>query len=368
MTTLTNPAFPSATWVRAATASVCSDRAKHVIARSALILVLLAAAGLKAHVLITAPFEAISPPEAESAAAWWLQIAMIESEMLFAMWLLSGIAVTRSWRLAILIFGLLGCVSVYKIVKNEVSCGCFGVLHVSPWYSLAINIAAIGLILLAPPPSGAPISRTSRRLRWVFVFGAAALAIVAAIVLCAYRPVILAADDVAASGRSYLLRPARWLGRECPLLAYCGSGEELRKGEWIVVLHRPGCHNCAVVVREFDRFVRRVRSNPPLGLGLISLSSTADSRFEDVSAPGSGFVSCRLQRSVAWHAAPPTVILLSDGIVEFSIEGAVSGSSETLREFLASRWRSAQALADLSEDQEDAPKLPPARAPVPDSR
>jgi hypothetical protein len=111
-------------------------------------LVLLLAAGLKAHALWSAPFQ----PIALFISPRW-QVAAIELETVLGLWLLSGVRSLAAWRAAMLSFSLLAGVSAYLGIVGVPSCGCFGQVHVHPWLALAVDLVAMGSLWQTRPNS-----------------------------------------------------------------------------------------------------------------------------------------------------------------------------------------------------------------------
>jgi hypothetical protein len=107
---------------------------------------LLAAAGLKAHGLALEPtgeHTLLSSPR--------LQIATVEVEVLLGLWLLSGQARRAAWAVALGFFGILAGVSLYLALIGQRSCGCFGEVQVSPWLTLSLDVAAIVALVIWRP-------------------------------------------------------------------------------------------------------------------------------------------------------------------------------------------------------------------------
>jgi hypothetical protein len=102
---------------------------------------LLTAAGFKAYALWTDPSPALS---------WFFsprwQVALIEGETLLGLWLLSGLAMRWAWLLAQVGFILLAGVSLYLALAGKPSCGCFGKLTISPWYTFGLDVAAVAAL------------------------------------------------------------------------------------------------------------------------------------------------------------------------------------------------------------------------------
>ncbi len=123
----------------------------HVV-RLALGGLILAAAGMKAYALALDPL----------VQDWFLAsprllVAVIEVETLLGLWLLSGWSARAGWVAALGFFGVMAGTSLYLALSGQSSCGCFGQVPVSPWLTFAIDLAAVGaLVIFRPTPAGNP--------------------------------------------------------------------------------------------------------------------------------------------------------------------------------------------------------------------
>jgi hypothetical protein len=110
-------------------------------------LLLLTAAVLKGHELLTVPV-------ADKDLWSWrpFLVFQVEFELALGIWLLSGLFKRLAWLAALTCFSLFCCITLYKGLTGAASCGCFGRIHVNPWITLiAVDLpAAIGLTLLRP--------------------------------------------------------------------------------------------------------------------------------------------------------------------------------------------------------------------------
>jgi len=126
----------------------------------ALGLLLLTAAVLKGHELLTVPV-------ANGGLWMWrpFLIFQVEFELALGFWLLSGVFKRLAWLATLLCFGLFCCVTLYKALTGAASCGCFGTVHVNPWLTLlAIDLpAVVALTLFRPYLVIAPILSFLRR-------------------------------------------------------------------------------------------------------------------------------------------------------------------------------------------------------------
>ena len=106
----------------------------------------LVAAGLKAHELATRPL-----PETSWLTSRVSRLAIVQFELLFSLVLLSRIS--RRWKgdLAIVCFSVFACFSLFHAISGHASCGCFGNLDVNPWWTLTLDVFIVGLVFAFHP-------------------------------------------------------------------------------------------------------------------------------------------------------------------------------------------------------------------------
>jgi hypothetical protein len=318
------------------------------------------AAGLKAHQLATDPFVTFSPlPLGEGrvrALAPLLHsrpflIGIVECELLFGLVLLSGIfgkgdrsnlperpngcfaqigsvpfsEPRLTWALSLLCFSGFALISLYKGISGYSTCGCFGRVPVSPWYTFALDAAAV-LALLRWRPRG-----SSRFHVATFARSAAVLAVW----LLVGTPVALGTwtepvgtltdlGEALPDGKTILLKPETWIGKRFPLLPYIDIGDRLADGDWIVVLYRRDCPKCQEAISKSERrredIVAGRRLVPLAFVEIEPLESETRRSPSERQTAASG----RLKKPMDWFIVTPCVVRLSDGIVSGSNHGEVS--------------------------------------------
>ena len=153
------------------------------VVRIALAAILLAAAGLKAYQLATEPVGG-----KDIFSFRWSLIAQVEFEILLGVWLLSGLFKRPAWLAALACFAFFCCATLYKALSGAVSCGCFGKIEVSPWYTLVLDVCAVFALLVFPPDAKpAPSGRISRRRLIATGMAAAFVAVPAGVAMGAYH-------------------------------------------------------------------------------------------------------------------------------------------------------------------------------------
>jgi hypothetical protein len=105
--------------------------------------VLLAAACLKLYGLDVTPV-----PRVGWFATPQVQVVTAEWEIVLGAWLLSGWNPRGAWWAAIGTFAAFAGVSGYFGCIGVASCGCFGVIHASPWAAFAVDLTALSLLAI----------------------------------------------------------------------------------------------------------------------------------------------------------------------------------------------------------------------------
>ena len=307
--------------------------------RTILALILLTAAALKGHQLATEPVA-----ETGLLTSRWFLIGVVEFELFFGLWLSSGLYPRRTWQAALVCFSAFACISLYKALSGESSCGCFGRVPVNPWYTLILDLAAAAALVLCHPtratataplppaaegsgvrvgvsplplPGEGPGVRApcGARLGWVLgIFLAAGIP--GAFAMGTYRPATLdASGDIFGDSQFVVLEPESWVGKRFPLLSHIDIGDELVKGNWIVVLYHHDCPACEEVIPKYRNLAREVTARRGgARIGLIEMAPYCAERKEldSESAP------CRwgrLGKDREWLGAVPMEITLRQGVV-----------------------------------------------------
>lgn len=132
-------------------------------------LLLLTAAALKGHELLTVPV-----PNQNLWSGRPFLICQVELELTLGIWLLSGVCKRLAWLIALSCFGLFCCVTLYKGVTGAASCGCFGRVHLDPWITLtALDLPPVlALTLFRPALSFGPLLSFLRSLPLIVIGGA----------------------------------------------------------------------------------------------------------------------------------------------------------------------------------------------------
>jgi hypothetical protein len=218
---------------------------------TALALLLLAAAGLKAQALLR--------PGAQSLPDWksgWTALA-VGTEWLLGAWLLSGLWSAWSRRAAVALLAVFSATAAWRLIGGERDCGCFGNLKLHPAWTLALDLLAVALIWrLGRSP--AAVRRSSPDRACEVRMPARVLRVG---VLCISVPAVAfsTAGQLASATRPenhvVLLNAASLPGRPFPLLEHLDheGRRALTQGRWTVILFDRNCHKCRDYLDSISR-------------------------------------------------------------------------------------------------------------------
>ena len=293
-----------------ATVSPRRRRPGFAVVRVTLGLILLTAAGLKAHQLATEPVLSI-----DIFTYRWSLAIQVQFELVLGLWLLGGVHRRLLWLVSTVCFALFALVSLHKALAGQASCGCFGAVRVSPWYTLVLDVAAAGALILLRPDLRL---RGRVRLYWprlaAVVVLALAVGIPTGVAIARYKPgTITEEGEIIGDHKRVMLEPDDWPGKRFILLKYIDVGDELRAGNWTVVLFDHDCPGCDEPISKYVRLAREGKA----GLGRLALIQVPP------YAPASwiaklGRSTClfgKLTDKLYWYVWTPAIVILKDGMV-----------------------------------------------------
>lgn len=235
------------------------------------------------------------------------QLFAAELELVLGGWVLTMGFRPRSVKAVLAgCFLLFATVAAYRLAAGYASCGCFGRVAVNPFYTLAADGCALFALVVNHPFH--PKHRAARA--WLSLQNAAALAVIALIAVPIYHHFAHSGSP----GAIEVVEPEKWIGKRLPLLPFIDVGDQLKRGDWIIVLHRHDCDQCRALLAAYERSHPREAGSdhhaacrvafvelPPYGDMPVVTNSTA--------------VAGRLSATKQWLATAPTTILLRDGTV-----------------------------------------------------
>lgn len=293
------------------------------VLRIVLGLVLLTAAILKGWQLATGP-----TPEKGLLTSRWFLVVGVEGEWLLSVWLLSGLYKRAVWWAAFGCFTLFASITLYKALSGEASCGCFGKVQINPWYTLAFDMAILGMLLFCSPRERdagvvGHLSGVTRRGGWplnILAVGALSAGVPIAIGIGGYKPASLtSAGQIIGETRVVVLEPEKWVGGRFPLLEHIDIGDQLAKGKWVVVLYQHDCSHCQEALSRYEELTRElIEDNSALRLALVELPPFAPT---GPALESTGTHKGHLTDRYDWFVQTPTEVVLTDGQVVQANEG-----------------------------------------------
>jgi hypothetical protein len=73
-------------------------------------------------------------------------------EAAFGLVLIARLWPRWAWHSVIVVFGLFAIITAADAVQGKDSCGCFGAFHVKPIYTMCLDLAAVGALILTGKP------------------------------------------------------------------------------------------------------------------------------------------------------------------------------------------------------------------------
>ena len=268
-------------------------------------LVLIVAALLKIYQAATEPLT-----ETSWVASRKFQVAVVEWELLLGLVLLTGV-VPRVARVAALAsFATFAIYNVYQVYSREPSCGCFGKLSIDPMDMFWFDVAAVLALALWGPESNASGISSSRFAGVLAVYLAAGTG--AGLAMGGMLTSTLDKQGkLSGSGSRVILEPRLWVGNRLPLLKYIDIGDQLAKGEWIVVFYRHNCPRCRAAMPRYTHDAEEMTKNKSRArFALVEMSPLGD-----IGMPTTPCVHGTLSDVKEWILDAPVELQMKDGRV-----------------------------------------------------
>ncbi|MDR1385929.1 MAG: hypothetical protein LBJ67_19060 [Planctomycetaceae bacterium] len=293
--------------------------------------IILIAAGLKAEAL------AAGTPDLGSGLlhARWFNIIVVECELVFGIWLLSGLLQKLAWLISLFLFvGFLVILFYEMVILHETTnCGCFGRhVKIPPIYTAIFDTMVIGLLIVFHPKGIV--------FRWQMFFHEVVglrfskrLFAVIGIWLIVAVPVTYAMfsvqkNEIAELGTEFVgingkktisLQPEKWTGKEFSLLAYItptNHEKQLTQGKWMLLFYHENCRVCDKAIDEYEILARNVQhENIDIKFALVGIPPLSKNK-RDLPESDNGLFFYFLNEENYWNIKTPVQITLKDGIVE----------------------------------------------------
>jgi hypothetical protein len=307
--------------------------------------VLLTAAGLKGYQLSTEP-----SPDLGLLSNRWLLTLGLQIEIILGAWLLSGAARRWSWRAAGAMFAVFSAITLYKGLAGQSSCGCFGRVEISPWYTLVLDLGILAALIGFRATPETPARQPARLKLRVSIAAllAAVCCITAGVSIAAYRPATLSDDGmIVGDDRFVVLEPDKWLGKTLPLLGHIDAADKLVKGAWTLVLYHHDCPHCREALPKIEKLAASYSSSRTERFALVEMPPYAP---DDSLRAARGCTIAKLSNKRDWFAVTPTLISLKDGKVSAVVEGDITNAPAPKAERAVPAAASRPAATDNSGD------------------
>jgi len=291
-------------------------------------LILLLAAGLKAHQLATAPLPpvvqgSIFTPLLELLNNRYLLMAVVLGEILFALVLIAGIWRSWMWLLSLLGFTIFMFISLIKGLSGESSCHCFGAVSTNPWITTGLDFVIVIFLTLF-----------RERVDWTFALpDCKKLVTVLVVWLAIAVPVLFAmlslkqqshatlgTEFTGADGKvTIMLEPEMWVDKRFPLWDHVDDQARsmLEKGKWNIVIARTQCEDC-------KRLIEKLGTQTTVPLAILYLDDgTTDIGYSEPQDRAA--VKGSLKIEPHWVILTPYLVQCQDGICLSVGENASQG-------------------------------------------
>jgi len=273
-------------------------------ARFGIAILLVATALLKTFILV-------DPSIVQSAheLPTWVTLASVQLELSEAFLLLSGWKSHLSWLAALVLFAGFASFALYRALRGYESCGCFGPLEVSPWWTAALDSGVVSLLVI-----GRRAFRSERFCGIGVVYGAASYALVGGLsllIMIGSLPIPLP-REVGGDERFVILRPADWLGKQFPLSDHVSPRIDVARGDSIVLLYHHDCPKCQNALPQYERFASKLsEEGNSTRVVLVEIPPYGEQRASDGVA-----LHTRLSADRQWFVQAPVEIQIRDGKVK----------------------------------------------------
>ncbi len=227
-------------------------------------------------------------------------------------------------------------VSGGKALAGDPTCGCFGRVPTSPWLSLSINMAAIlGLVgeRIMATKSMTPAGNTRGRdgsnaaNQWL---GTAWL--VTAVVLLVVTVNERASADLPGIGTRVgdfvIVEPERMLDGPFALGEHIDIGDRLASGRWLVVLYRADCPACQSLLEELTAIQSQWNQWAQMAWICVGTAPSPKQSLEMTGADPQ-WLQGTMSEQINWFVTVPLLIALDENQV-LAASSALEGSFRDL--------------------------------------
>jgi len=280
-------------------------------------LVLLVAAGLKAHQL----FSRSVMPLFGLIHAELLLVGVIQAELLLSIWLLVGGFIRLRFTITLICFSLFATLASFESLHALPSCGCFGNLKVPPAIMAFVDVCAVvALWSFRPRRIGIVVDFHSHYALFAgALFAAGASAALWTSYLLAKPFMDISSLPTGGGSSLVILQPRLWLNKPFALFDEIDGSDPLRRGRWLVMFYHYDCESCLKAIRHYRLSAFDATEDGPR-LAFIAVPPAAP-LGEDPVPTASTYLHLSLRPDHDWLATTPIVVALENGRVLSAIDG-----------------------------------------------
>jgi thiol-disulfide isomerase/thioredoxin len=289
-------------------------------------LVLLVAAGLKIHHLLTEPIISQS-----FWGSWEFFLLQIPLELGLGIWLVSGLFRKAGWLVAVFSFGGFIAATLQRGLIGAESCGCFGRVHVNPWITLFIIDVPLFVGLLIFRPKGYKLLPPP----WPKAKHFFGVAIPTFILMAVIVPVVIFNKPPEKTEDYEVVRPEEWTSekdtaKEWPMLKHIDIANSLRWGIAVILLYHYDCPDCREAIPYYDQLSRDLQGNQQAIQFAFIEAPPYGPEQENIIPVDTTCLTGRLDSTKKWYFTSPLVVVTMDGSVVKSWEGQAPKLEEIL--------------------------------------
>jgi hypothetical protein len=220
---------------------------------------------------------------------------------------LSGLYWQRiRWAVLVLFIGF-AVYSLRLVLSGATSCGCFGSITFSPWWTFLIDTSIVlGLLLSVRERSRSPTStevRFTPKKHWLLSGTFCVIPFIIFSISLFFSQDRTSASFLSKLGNLTILEPENWIGQELPIASFIDL--DLSHGRWTVLLHRHDCPQCQQELPKYEQLAYDEQ------VALVEVPP-----FPEIAPISEGAaVYVRLANDREWFVETPMEIILEDGIV-----------------------------------------------------
>lgn len=227
-------------------------------------------------------------------------------EIGLAFWLISGWNFRYATRVTAIVLCLFLVLNLTAVSRGQTSCGCFGLVQVHPLITLFLDLIVLVLLLTCTKSVGRKTILITPLTILFFVCQLGLFATFASVQKHSLDELV----DLGSRSGFVVIELEDLQGKPFQLFEYIRNADvqQLRQGNWEVVLVHSGCTQCEEVIAEK---IAAIDSHPSQ-LAIIELPPYSS----DVFSPSKSVIRGRLSNEQKWFAETPLVFKLDDGIVK----------------------------------------------------